>query len=150
MERLNLFLGAPLNPEKDTTAVSSFLHETGEKIVIGGTAVSIFEQYTRQKALVNMDTAADNIPPYGEIAGITAMECAVTLKKFNEVTGQKYYFNNAVSFLRKKIINTEKIKIYLGGASNPTNGVNKEQIIKEFLKNIGRSGQIPEIVDYQE
>ena len=145
---LNIFIGAPADRQDDSEAVGRFLAETGEKIILGGTAISIFERETGSRAEVDLTTGSEGIPPYGSIAGMMAAEATVTLAELNRCFTAKETGNNAVSILRKKLMNTEAVRIYRGHAANRINGIDKESVVSDLIANIKKSGINPDIVDY--
>ena len=150
MKKLNLFIGPPSNRNNDYEAVMMFISEKGDKVILGGTTVSIFERILNTRAEMNIDSYSEGVPPFGNLEGIAAMEASITLSKLNNIFFERYPHKNAVSFLKKKIMTCDAVKIYFGGAHNPANGINKTYIINEFLEKIKLSGLVPEIVDYQE
>ena len=150
MKKLNMFIGPPDDVRTDAKAVSRFLKEEGEKIILGGTAVRVFERVLGTIAAVRLETACDGIPPFGSVAGITALEGSCTLRKYNEVFNRSYPYTNAVSILKDKIASAGSVKIYHGCNLNPVNGIDKRKAINDFVNNLRLSGMVPEIVHFQE
>ena len=104
MKKLNMFIGPPDDVRTDAKAVLRFLKEEGVKIILGGTAVGVFEKVLGCKAEVRLETAGGGIPPFGYVAGILALEGSLTLRKYNEVFNRSYSFINAVSILKERLL----------------------------------------------
>ena len=147
MPKLVLFIGPPKAPKMDAFFIKSFLDDEGQKIICGGSTVSIFEKYTGQKAEVDFSTYSDTLPPYGMLGKIITTEGIITIKKLNEVFFTDYVLNNSAGILKKSIENAQSIKIYSGKAFNPVNKIIKASVLSKFFKNIIKTGIQPVIVD---
>lgn len=144
---LVLFFGPPEDPERDNEAVSGFMDENGEKMILGGTTCSIFERRLRSKAAVDLKTG-EAIFHCGFIGNIPVIEGTLTLMKLNEVFFSDYTADDAVKLLKDKILSHERIKIYHGRAVNPVNGIDKNTVFADFVKHLRESGREPEIVNF--
>ena len=145
---LVMFVGPPLDRADDNEAVSSFINDTGEKVILGGTTSAIFERNLRDRTRVEMKTTGGAIPPYGFLGDIFVTEGTITLQKLNDVFFSNYSHDDAVGLLKDKITKHERIKIYHGRAVNPVNGIDKNTVVAEFVKHLRESGKSPEIVNF--
>ncbi len=145
---LVLFFGPPEDPGRDHEAVSSFMGDDGEKIILGGTTCAIFERQLKSKADIDLKTAGSSMLPYGFLENIPVTEGTLTLKKLNDVFSSDYRTEDAVKLLKDMIIKHDEIKIYHGRAVNPVNGIDKNTVFAEFVKHLQESGIEPEIVNF--
>jgi len=143
-----MFFGPPSNPLDDHDAISGFMNEIGEKIILGGTTCSIFEHHLKSKTRIELKTSGCELLPYGFLGNIFVTEGTLTLKKLNDVFFSEYNIDDAVKLLKDKIAKHDKIKIYRGRAINPVNGIDKNAVFTEFVKYLRESGKSPEIVNF--
>ena len=136
MSELALFIGPPADAKDDVHAAEEFLNEKCRKIILGGSTVSIFERYMGCKSNVDLSTACNGLPPYGELNGITVTEGCLTLCRLNEIFFNDIECKDAAGLIKKAVQSAANIKIYLGSASNLINGMDKRPVIAEFIKNI--------------
>ena len=149
MSSLIFFIGPPLKHASDSDAAAKFLSEKGEKIICGGTTASVINRSCRNiKIEADLSTSGDGVPAFGRMGEIVVTEGTVTLQRLNEVFFSDYAVNNAVNYIKSCLAAADSIKIYRGSAVNSINGINKEKVINEFIKNITDSGITPEIVKY--
>ena len=153
MKKLKMFIGPPSDPSDDPEAVSSFLAEDGEGVLMGGTTSRIFEKIIND--IVQIDIRNDDCGAFriGRLGELAVTEGSLTLGKLNEIlrngeSAEAGPEQNSVGYLKKLLAESDLIKIYHGRAFNPVNGLDKNTVVKEFVEILRKSGKTPEIVNF--
>jgi len=87
---VNIFVGPPVDKEKDNFYISKFLCGADKKIVCGGTSSNIVARYLNEDVKASFDFPDKDVPPIGYIDGIDlTTEGVLTLRKLLQLS-EKY------------------------------------------------------------
>ncbi|MBN2439887.1 MAG: SpoIIE family protein phosphatase [Spirochaetales bacterium] len=118
--------GPPENKQLDKKIVKSFLEQSGQLIICGGTTAKIVSHYIGQPLNVDLSTMTPVVPPIAYLKGIDLVtEGILTLTRVNEMLKSRQEKNNVrfktdgASDLLRLFLNVDHIHFIVGQAINP-------------------------------
>lgn len=120
---INIFTGAPLDPDNDVAVVNKFLSNNGLKIVCGATTAKIVARVTNKQLEINPNFTSMIAPPNYEIEGIDLVtEGAVTLNQLYNIWGEdleRLEKGSPVTALSAWLNVADRINFFVGKSENP-------------------------------
>lgn len=159
-EWLQIFTGPPETAENDHQVITHFMHQTGKKVVCGGTAANIVSRELDREIITELDYIDPLIPPTAKIKGIDLVtEGVLTLKmvlgklKQYNLNSDEPIFNKrdgVTQLLKLMIEESTHIHFWVGRAINPAHQNPdfpkelsiKTNVIKEIAAELSKMGKL--------
>lgn len=156
----HIFAGPPVRTADDSKAVKTFMQQSGQKIVCGGTAANIVARELGKSVQSTFDYVDPSIPPTASIEGIdlvtegvlTLNMALMELKALNRNMGDPVFkkADGVSRLLQIILLDCSHVKFWIGRTINaahrsspefPSSLVVKERIIKEIMEELTLFGK---------
>ena len=128
---VNIMIGPPADPSKDTEVITKFLGCDGRHIVSGGTTASLVSKYLHEEVEAEIDYKNPDTPPIGRMKGVDLVtEGVLTYNKVMEISNrilepdykEVYWLikeDGASLVCRALFEESTEVRFFVGRAMNP-------------------------------